>query len=243
MPVTSYVGIDLAAEAVRTGLAVVRGQGESCIVEHVQVGADDEALVAEVRPGGRTGIDVPVGWPMRFVDFVSAHARGTLLRPVSTGSEWRRSLAMRATDLEVHRRTGITPLSVATDRIARAAMRWAGIEARLRDEGVEVARDGSGVICEVYPAAALKCWSLRHNGYKGLKNAAQLSVLVSAVSERFPWLDWNGNEGLCSRDDNAFDVVVAALIAREAELGRCEPPPQHLQEAARREGWIWLPRH
>lgn len=240
--VTVYLGIDLAAEAVRTGLAVMRDDGGVCVIERVLVGADDENLVAEIRAAQRVGVDVPIGWPTDFIDFIRAHAEQRLPRPESTGGEWRRSLAMRTTDLVVHERTGITPLSVSTDRIARAAMRWAGIETRLRDEGIDATRDGSGLIAEVYPAAALKCWSLRHRGYKGLKNQGSRSELVEALTVRFEWLDWNGAKDLCAADDNALDAVLAAVIARDSALGRCEPPPRRLQERARREGWIWLPR-
>lgn len=235
-----FVGIDLAAEPRRTGVAVVREDG-ALSLEQVSVGGSDEDLVAAVEAADRTGVDVPLGWPAPFVDLVSAHAAGSLSAPASTDSAWRRDLAMRTTDREVHRRTGITPLSISTDRIAYPALRWAGLEARLRERGIEVARDGSGVVFEVYPAAALHCWSLTHRGYKGAKNAPGRSALVAELVEKTPWLDWNGYRDLCVRDDNALDAVVAALITREAFLGSCEPPTDENREAARQEGWIWLP--
>lgn len=173
----TFAGIDLAAEADRTGLAIISEVGSSCVIERVHVGVDDDAIVAEVLAAEYVGVDVPLGWPVGFVALVAAHTNGTLPRPESTGREWRRGLAMRTTDLVVHRRTGITPLSVSTDRIARAAMRWAGIEARLRDAGVPVARDDSDRIFEVYPAAALKCWSMVNRGYKGSANLIRRSEL------------------------------------------------------------------
>ncbi|ROR72189.1 uncharacterized protein DUF429 [Bogoriella caseilytica] len=211
------------------------------VLEHVLVGATDEDLVAAIETAGRTGVDVPLGWPARFVDLVSAHATASLPAPASTGSDWRRSLAMRVTDRDVHRRTGLTPLSVSTDRIAYPALRWAGIEARLREQGTDVSRDGSGAVIEVYPAAALRCWSLPHRGYKETKNAGARLGLVTELEARTPWLDWNGHRDLCAADDNALDAVIAALITREASLGACEPPPEDLREIARQEGWIWLP--
>lgn len=121
------------------------------------------------------------------------------------------------------------------------AGRWAGLEARLRERGIDVARDGSGVVFEVYPAAALHCWSLTHRGYKGAQNAPGRSALAAELVEKTPWLDWNGYRDLCVRDDNALDAVVAALITREAFLGSCEPPTDENREVARQEGWIWLP--
>lgn len=236
-----FVGFDLAADPRRTGLAILREDG-ACTLEQVRVGAEDDELIDSIRAADRSGVDVPLGWPQRFVDLISAHAAGTLPAPDSTGPPWRRSLAMRATDLEVHRYTGLTPLSVSTDRIAYPALRWAGIEARLREAGIDAARDGSGVISEVYPAAALRCWALPHRGYKGAKNADRRSELVADLSARIPWLDWNGHRDLCETDDNALDAVLAALIAREVGLGHGRPPPDELRETARREGWIWLPR-
>lgn len=235
-----FVGIDVAADPKHTGLAVLQDDG-GCSVEHVRVGVEDADIIAAVQAADRAGVDVPLGWPQRFVELVTSHAAGTMPAPVSTGSDWRRRHAMRSTDTEVHRRTGLTPLSVATDRIAYPALRWAGIEARLRGLGVDVARDGSGVVCEVYPAAALRGWSMPHRGYKGAKNTVQRADLVHTLAQRAPWLAWNGHRDLCAADDNAFDAVLAALIAREVALGRSDPPPKALHAAARQEGWIWLP--
>ena len=236
-----FVGIDLAADPVRTGFAVMRGDGRS-VLESVEVGAEDETIIEAIRIATRAGVDVPLGWPEPFVDLVREHAAGTLPAPGTTGPQWRRALAMRTTDREVHRRIGLTPLSVSTDRIAHPAMRWAGIEARLRELGLSPSRDGSGVICEVYPAAALRCWSLPYRGYKGMKNSAARADLVARLSRQLSWLDWNGHQDLCAADDNALDAVLAAVIAREVELSRCVPPPDELRDVASREGWIWLPQ-
>lgn len=240
-------GVDLAAEANRTGLAILNvGERESLnaqmTIDELLLGADDHTIRNTITQVGRTGIDVPLGWPQRFVEFVSDHAGGSLAAPVTTDREWRRGLALRETDRSVQRCTGVWPLSVATERIAYAAMRWAGIEAHLRAEGVQVARDGSGSVYEVYPAAALKAWGLRHRGYKGHKNSELRHQLVNDLSAKFPNLEWNGYRDLCIGDDNALDAVLAAIIALEAYLGRCEPAPADLETNALREGWIWVPR-
>lgn len=237
----TFVGIDLAADVKRTGLAVLREGAGSVVVDHVRIGATDEDLIGAIKSADRVGVDVPFGWPESFVSVIEAHSKGSLEAPPSTGSEWRRNLALRATDKAVHQRTGLTPLSVSTDRIAYPALRWAGIEARLRDLGTHVSRDGAGDVCEVYPAAALKCWGLPYRGYKGAKNSAQRSVLVDSLSSKLQWLNWDGYRDLCEADDNALDAVVAALVAREVDGGRCEAPPADLGEVAQREGWIWLP--
>lgn len=240
-------GVDLAAEADRTGLAILSIDEPHALngrirIDDLLVGADDDAIRATIGQVDRTGIDVPLGWPQRFVEFVSAHASGKLAAPESTDREWRRGLALRATDRSIQRRTGVWPLSVATERIAYAAMRWAGIEARLRADGVPTARDGSGAVYEVYPAAALKVWAMRHRGYKGQKNCEVRHQLVDDLSAKFPNLEWNGHRDLCIGDDNALDAVLAAIIALEAYLGRCELAPAELETSALREGWIWVPR-
>lgn len=259
-------GIDLAAQARHTALAVLRetdridddsgdesgdgsdrdgsggGGGGGVLLERVTVGAEDADLLALVPGMRKIGVDVPVGWPRPFVELLAAQAAGAQPAPASTGGEWRRELAMRATDLAVHERTGLTPLSVATDRIAHPALRWAGIEAGLRDQGVDASRDGSGLICEVYPAAALHIWRLPSRGYKGAKNSAARRALVEALAAQLPALDWNGHQDLCAADDNALDAVLAALVAREVDRGRAVPPPRHLRELSRQEGWIWVPR-
>lgn len=249
-----WAGIDLAAQARDTALAVLResddgrsGDGEGddggeVVLERVVAGAEDSDLLALAPEVRKIGVDVPVGWPRPFVELLTAQAAGTLPAPASTGREWRRGLAMRATDLAVHERTGLTPLSVATDRIAHPALRWAGIEARLRDQGIDASRDGSGLICEVYPAAALRAWQLPSRGYKGVKNAAARRALVDVLAAQLPALDWNGHQDLCAREDDALDAVLAALVAREVDQGRAVPPPPHLRELSRQEGWIWVPR-
>ncbi|MGO2110877.1 MAG: DUF429 domain-containing protein [Pseudoclavibacter sp.] len=56
-----FVGIDLAAEARRTGVAVVREDG-ALSLEQVDVGGSDNDLVAAIEAADRTGVDVPLGW-------------------------------------------------------------------------------------------------------------------------------------------------------------------------------------
>lgn len=236
-----FVGIDLAADPRRTGLARLRDVAGRIVVTGAGCGAGDDDLIEAFAHAALVGVDIPLGWPDPFVELIRRHATGSVVTPDSTGPDWRRDLAMRATDRAVHRRTGLTPLSVSTDRIAHPALRWAGIEARLRDDGVDVARDGSGALCEVYPAAALRCWSLPFRGYKGAAGAGRRADLVAALEARWPDLDLEGHREACIADDNTLDAVIAALVAREVHAGRCTPPPDAQRDRARREGWIWLP--
>ena len=188
-------GVDLAAEADRTGLAILNvGERESLnaqmTIDELLLGADDHAIRNAITQAGRTGIDVPLGWPQKFVEFVSDHASGSLSAPVTTDREWRRGLALRETDRSVQRCTGVWPLSVATERIAYAAMRWAGIEARLRAEDVSAARDGSGVVYEVYPAAALKRGACNIVVTKGRRTQKSGTDWLTTCPRNFP--TWSG---------------------------------------------------
>ncbi|MGO1284522.1 DUF429 domain-containing protein [Brachybacterium tyrofermentans] len=237
----AYVGIDLASDPKLTGIACLRDEGGKVVVEDVQVGADDDTIVSAVMTSRKTGVDVPFGWPRTFVELLEAHRTATLAPPPSTDPDWKRQVLYRATDLEVRRRVGKNPLSVASDKIAYPAIRWAGIAARLREQGVPVSPDGHGVACEVYPGAALIAWQLEGHKYKGKKGAASRAGLVKQLSARLPWLDWAGHRGACVDDDNALDAVIAAVVARDVDRGLATPPPAELADLAAEEGWIWLP--
>nr|WP_267489958.1 DUF429 domain-containing protein [Enemella evansiae] len=231
----------MAADPARTGLAVLRRSGGGVLVDRVVVGVEDNAIVAAVTDCDRAGVDVPIGWPDSFVELVGRHAAGELVAPSSTGPEWRREQLLRATDRFVHERFGLTPLSVAADRIAHPALRWAGIEARLRESGSDLTRDGTGLVVEAYPAGALAIWGLPHRGYKGTKNVDRRTELVDALAGLLPWLDWNGHREPCVADDNALDAVLAALIAREVHRGNYHRRLESLRNKAISEGWICLP--
>lgn len=236
-----FGGIDLAADPRRTGVAQI-SNGTPTVVEMLVVGAEDADIAAIIMGSDMSGIDVPLGWPDAFVALLADHAAHALAPPPSTGSDWRRTMAMRTTDVMVHQRTGRVPLSVSTDRIAYPALRWAGIEARLRAEGIDVPRDGSGRICEVYPAAALSCWGLPSRGYKRREQSGQRTEIIDRLSYLFPDLDWNGHRNLCIDDDNALDAVVSALMARLVADRQADPPPEAMRDVVSREGWIWLPQ-
>lgn len=236
-----FCGIDLAAEAKFTGLATVATDDLSIRVEALAVGVTDEQMIHAVTTAEGAGVDVPVGWPKAFVDFIHHHSSQTLVAPDDTGGAWRRTLALRTTDIDLHRRTGLTPLSVSANLIAYPAFRWAGIEARLRDQTVDVSRDGSGAIAEVYPAAALYRWGIPHRGYKGPQHQSVRAAVIEALSVRFAPLDWNGFDTLALANDDALDAVIAALVRYQMSRGQCEGPPAHLRDIARVEGWIWVP--
>jgi predicted nuclease with RNAse H fold len=236
-------GVDLATEAARTALALIRWDHRVATVTSVVVGVEDVSIVRMADQVDVVGVDCPLGWPDDFVDFLAAHHRGARLPPSGlVGVQWRRRLAYRASDRAVHRACGLTPLSVAADRIGLTAMRAAGLLAHLAEAGHAVDRSGEGVVVEVYPAASLKIWGLSHRRYKRPQYRAARETLLNQLADAAPWLDLGDHADLCVESDDAFDAVIAALTARAKALGDVTAPANGTERAqARREGWILLP--
>jgi len=234
------VGVDLAAQANGTAIAVIAWDVSHARVTTLIEGARDADVLAAAQGGDKVGVDCPFGWPMEFVRLVHDHERGQLAAPPSSGRDWRRGLTMRLTDQHVQQRTGLTPLSVAADRIGHAALRWAAIAATLDAAGLDVSRDGSGLLAEVYPAAALRHWQLPYRGYKGPANRSARDGLVDGLRAQAPWLDLGEHAGACRSSDHALDAVLCALVARAVALGASEPAGPH-QPTAAVEGWIHVP--
>ncbi|MEH0147057.1 DUF429 domain-containing protein [Corynebacterium sp. Q4381] len=239
-----FSGIDLAADPAKTGAATLKTSRKGPVLVDVHLNTSDFHIFNHVLDSDLTGIDAPLGWPRLFRRFINDHAAGDLVSR-DVGTEERRELANRFTDLEVRRVAGVVPLPVAAERIAFPVMRWAGVEAQLRDElGSEgVRRDGFGRVAEVYPAAALKMWGLRHRGYKGGSPAAQearVEIVASLARERR--LDWAGFEDAAVYSADCLDAVIVALVASEISAGACVPPPKEHESLILEEGWIWIPR-
>jgi len=118
------VGVDLSAEPTGTAVAVLDWAARGGAAVSVMRGATDAQVLAALSGADRAAIDCPMGWPEPFVEFLVAHSGGHVVAPVGpSGLDWRRTLSRRATDLDCSHRTGVTPLSVAADRIAAVAMR------------------------------------------------------------------------------------------------------------------------
>ena len=132
------------------------------------------------------------------------------------------------------------PLSVSTDRISLAAMRIAALLSRLPER---TALDGSGVVVEVYPAAALDRWGLPSRRYKRRENSEARRVLVERfLAETRQWLSVGETDAnLCLSSDDSLDALMAALVARAAAVGLVEPIQPEDRASAAREGWIAVP--
>ncbi len=224
-------------------MAWVEWAAGRAVVRDVAWGADDTAILAALADADGAGIDCPLGWPDAFVDFVVAHQRGAVAVPMGFADRgWRRFLTMRVTDQVAREQTGLIPLSVSADRIGHVAMRCAWLLAQLARQGHGAARDGSGKITEVYPAASLKVWGLPYRGYKRPGDSWTLGKLVDELRSAAPWLDLGDADILCRSRHDIIDAVIAALTARAAGLDLTLRPRTPAEaSAARTEGWIAIP--
>lgn len=219
------LGIDLSSMPKDTSACLLEWQGQSARVVRMENHCTDETLDDLHAASTATGIDAPLGWPTAFREAVHSWQ----------AEHWspaiRDDLCYRETDLFVRDLLGIRPLSVSTDRIALPSMR---AMAFLRRHGV---RDCSGIegIYEVYPAGALKAWGLSHTGYK--KDPEGLPVRKRILDRILAWTPVEG-AGRCLDSGHAFDALIAAMVTREAQMGRTSGIPS---ENSKSEGWIHLP--
>jgi len=240
------VGIDLAAEPKKTGVCEIGWKSGEAVVRKLEINCDDSYLLRAVDRAGKVGIDAPFGWPDEFVDAVSAHQKFAPWpgRDETDPRGFREHLTFRETDRFVRARAR-RPLSVSTDKIGVTAMRCAYFLDTLARRGIDVDRSGFGTIVEVYPAATLVRWNLPVSPpYKAAKGRASLEELVTRLRDQLPQLSFpqERDEHLFRENDDAFDALVSALVARAAALGLTDDPPEENRERARREGWIRLPQ-
>lgn len=234
------VGVDLAAEPAATAVARVEIGPSTLRLVDLLLGADDEEIMAAAAGADGVGIDCAFGWPVAFVEFLTAHAAGRMSEAPPIGKDGRRALAYRRTDAEVHRRTGRWPLSVSTDRLGLTAMRCAVLLDRFARAGEAVDRAGSGRFVEVYPAASLRVWGLLEPRYK-VDTAVRSVALERILAAAAPIATTAPQRELMARSADAFDAFVAALATIAHRRGRTHPVPEHLGEVAAVEGWIALP--
>jgi len=161
-------------------------------------------------------------------------------------AEYRETLRLRATDLVVKREVGLTPLSVAADKIAITTFRCALLLDRLDHElGWAVDRSGtSGRVAEVYPAAALRQFGLTsETSYKAADAFEERTKLARGLARalgirRLP----AAVERQCRASDHALDALVSAIVARAVALNWTRPPRSSGERAlAQVEGWIHFP--
>ncbi|MCI0402625.1 MAG: DUF429 domain-containing protein, partial [Acidobacteria bacterium] len=67
------VGIDLAAQPKNTAVCQIQWEPPRAVVQALGHDKKDEELLSLMSSADKVGIDVPLGWPDRFVGWVSAH--------------------------------------------------------------------------------------------------------------------------------------------------------------------------
>jgi predicted nuclease with RNAse H fold len=225
------LGIDLSSMPEGTAACRIRWMKNRAVAEPAILRCDDDELDRLIDRSDIVGIDAPFGWPEAFVEAVAGWKR------TEWSKEERQQLQFRATDLYVQQETKLWPLSVSTDRIALPAMRAMALLQRheVRD------KSGGPKFLEVYPAASLKNWGLDCRGYKLLDpNCDRVRrKILRGLRKKLPWLQV---EDEYSANSDALDALIASLTARAAAQCLTEKPPQGKIAAARREGWIHLPR-
>lgn len=246
------VGIDLSSQPANTAVCVIEWRKDSAQVLYLKPDVTDEAildLVACLRNETQDegdwaiGIDAPFGWPIPFIDFITRSPRAEDRLP-AWDPERRDELYLRQTDHLVIARGGPRPLSVVADRIALAAIRCAGLLDAL---GVVDRSGGDCGVFEVYPAAALNAWELTHKRYKPRNGKdvvafAALQALFCQVCTKSKLEFSDETASLCARNADAFDALIAALVARAAVLGYTIRPNDGEMCRARTEGWIAIPK-
>jgi len=259
---TQTLGIDLASQPKETGVCLIDwsdGAGEVVDLSHGEL-SDDALVDMMLDPQvAKVGIDAPFGWPVAFIDVITAYRDHGQWLDVNPNE-----IRFRATELRIYEETNQLPLSVAMDNLAWPAMRCARLLSRLvastefqgrrdpRGNPSVLDRSGAGLAVEVYPMMALRRWGVVAPGtassqwsYKGDKpgrrdrRAEHLAVLRDRLAGT---VEMSGDyEAACIDDDDDFEAFVSALVARAAEVGRTEPIPRGMKWLAAREGWIHLP--
>jgi predicted nuclease with RNAse H fold len=233
-------GVDLASQPAHTAACLIEWSDQLANVGSLSVGIDDDAILRLIRTADKLGIDVPLGWPIAFADAVGRHSLDGSW-PLGYSHSDSTSFRLRRTDLWLWQTLRMSqPLSVAADRIALPAMRAAALLSRLAQRPP---LDGTGAVVEVYPAAALRRWDLPSRQYKRKENTDNRRDLVERFIVRTAgWLRMSTSDiFLCIQSDDAFDAVIAALVARAVSVGEVEPMPQEDRGVALREGWIAVP--
>lgn len=244
------VGIDLAAQPANTGVCVVdwtRGDVE-LVAANSTAGGDLELVDVMCAPGvAKVGIDTPLGWPDDFVDAVVAHHSGNRWPDTTDAGDHRRRLRLRLTDTVVAASTGRTPMSVSADRIAVAAMRGALLQHLVVEHTGDpstVDRSGiTGLMAEVYPAAALAVWGMDPTGYKGNATTAvdRRHLLLAGLLSRTGLTADAAHCAAMTDSDHLLDAFICAVVAAAVADGATDPPLDDVQARARREGWIHVP--
>jgi predicted nuclease with RNAse H fold len=232
------LGIDLAVQPKSTGVVVLDHRDGTIPTFRVDSDGSDPHLVDLARDADFVAIDCPLGWPSAFVQLVADHHSS---KPWSE-PDHPRAFRMRTTDRVVADGLGPTPLSVSADKLGATAVRCARLQVALAASwGEPAARDGSGKLVEVYPAAALRVWLPGPLRYKGKDNAKARMHIIDFIAGQLPaWIDEPARAASID-SDHVLDALISALVGLAAARGFTTRPSEAEREIALLEGWIDVP--
>jgi predicted nuclease with RNAse H fold len=243
------VGIDLAVQPTNTGVCVLREDTHGLFADFDRKRRDDgglaELLVEAKKEGVPVAIDVPLGWPEKFVSFLRDPRSLKLDDLDQTGKSGNYrfiELRLRAADRELRDYLPLTedqhppdwdrpvpsPLSVSTDKLGAATIRWYAIRARLDGMGAASAADR---VLETYPAAARYIWNwpARQSLPDEVASLDRSRTNQSSPSHHKP----------VRPNEHELDALVASLVARLNGGGLQQFPRGDEPDD---EGTIWIPK-
>jgi hypothetical protein len=246
---TRTIGINLSAAAKFTTLVAIEWKDQEAWVSEAVVDLEDDELIGYLSAGDRTGVYAPFGWPVAMVEAVSSYTNSDQWQRAS-----RRQFRHRETEAFVHdilqseADQELWPQSVSCDRLALQARRMAQLREQLFTEtGKRFDRAGGDHILEVYAPGASLLWGLHSHAANGLEIPPDASekpglLFVERIEAAAPWLQWReGKRAVCLKNEYTSDALLAALVARAAELDLTMRPENGHLDLARREGWMHLP--
>jgi predicted RNase H-like nuclease len=240
------IGIDCATDPRKRGIAIATYNGNVCHMESADTGMGDDELVSVTSrclgPDNRVllALDAPLGWPSTMGMVLMQHQAGQGLGRDAN------DLFRRWTDKFIKKEYGLQSLDVGADHIARTAHSALQLLETLRrryGHPIPLAMDrnfpGMAAI-EVYPAAALKVCDLPFRNYKKRNETKTRQSILNGILKEAIIIPDNVHQTLIESAD-ALDAVVCILSGMDFLIGKARPPQNPLeQEAALKEGWIWL---
>lgn len=243
------LGINLSAAAKFTTLIAIEWSDQKAWVSEAIVDLEDDELIGYLSTGDRTGVYAPFGWPVAMVEAVASYTNSDQWQRAS-----RREFRHRETEAFVHdvlqseADQDLWPQSVSCDRLALQARRMAQLREQLFSEtGKRFDRAGGDHVLEVYTPGASLLWGLNSHSASGLEIPPDASekpglMLIQRIEAAAPWLQWKeGKRAVCLKNEHTGDALLAALVARAAELDLTIHPENGHLDHARREGWMHLP--
>ena len=253
---TCIIGVDCAAQPGKTGIAFGwRDQDylffDSLLLPHRLTFQQIADRIAEyAKKGDRVllAFDAPLGWPRSLSEELWNHHAGDRIKGDPD------ELFSRMTDRFVRDKTGIRPLEVGANLIARTSRSALELLA-LVVEKLEIGfvpvvagtgRSGLIEVVEVFPKLQLWALGLTTDGYKGTgdkeKESREKLVMDLIRHKETGHVHFEGVEIGMILDDNLLDAALCVLAGYDFLGGNCFPcpPKEEILDQAFKEGWIWF---